>query len=229
MIKQVIKSRYVGATVIAALLIVFGAAWAQGNNGAQGNKGLNGNGMQVNNANYPYELPCPVDYYNGIPIDVEFGVGAEAITECLEVRDNAKVVVDVGVLHPSSPFGDVQAQRATFLSNIEHMVQNYEVVHGMKIGVDVDVVVIFSGSGAALATTEHRFFGGKGNTTPVANPFRHLIEYGLEKGFRFYLCQTASREIGINMSNKLPGINFVPGGKVAVADFEARGYALIVP
>jgi intracellular sulfur oxidation DsrE/DsrF family protein len=162
-------------------------------------------------------------------MDEEFGAGAEAITECLEVRENAKVVVDVGILHPSNPFGAVQTQNATFLSNIEHMVQNYEVVHGMKIGKDVDIVVIFSGSGAALATTEHKFFGGEGNTTPVANPFRHLVEYGMEKGFRFYVCQTSSRSIGIDMSNKLQGVDFVPGGKIAVADYQLRGYALIVP
>jgi intracellular sulfur oxidation DsrE/DsrF family protein len=55
------------------------------------------------------------------------------------------------------------------------------------------------------------------------------VEYGMEKGFRFYVCQTSSRSIGIDMSNKLQGVDFVPGGKIAVADYQLRGYALIVP
>jgi intracellular sulfur oxidation DsrE/DsrF family protein len=173
--------------------------------------------------------PCPVDYYDGIPMDVEFGEGAQAITTCLKKRKNMKVVIAVDHTHPSNPFGNTITTRATFLTNIKRMVQNYEVVHGMEIGKDVDVIAVFSGSGAALMTTEHWIFGGPGNTTPVANPFVDLVEYGLEKGFRFYVCQTASRALGIDMSTKIPGVRFVPGGHIAVADFQAQGYNLIRP
>jgi hypothetical protein len=31
------------------------------------------------------------------------------------------------------------------------------------------------------------------------------------------------------MSNKIEGVRFVPGGRIAVADFQMQGYALIEP
>ena len=173
-------------------------------------------------------LPCPVVPYDGVTsMDDEFGTGAEAITQCLKKRNHAKVVVAVDYTHPYNPFGQVQTNKATFLSNIKKMVTNYG-LHGMTVGEDVDVVVVFSGSGAALAATHHSIFA-KSNAGDSANPFREFVEYGLEKGFKFYVCQTASRTLGINMSNKIPGVNFVPGGHIALADFQMNGYALIRP
>jgi intracellular sulfur oxidation DsrE/DsrF family protein len=60
-----------------------------------------------------------------------------------------------------------------------------------------------------------------------SNPFRHLVERGMEIGIKFYVCQMASRVLGITMNNKIPGVMFVPGGHIAVADFQMDGYALI--
>jgi intracellular sulfur oxidation DsrE/DsrF family protein len=174
--------------------------------------------------------PCPVVVYDPAKyatIDAEFGAGAQAITQCLTVRHNAKVVVAVGRAFPINAFGKVDTNKATFLSNIKKMVRNYE-VNGMKVGKDVKIKVVFTGSGAILATTQHPLFA-KANGGDPANPFRSLVEYGLSKGFEFYLCQTASRTLGINMSNKIPGIDFVIAGHIAVADFQMQGYALIEP
>ncbi|MDH4133984.1 MAG: DsrE family protein [Gammaproteobacteria bacterium] len=166
--------------------------------------------------------------YNGVtPIDVEFGTGAQAITKCLTVRHHAKVVISVETAFPVNALGQMQFDKATFLSNIHHMVRNYE-MHGMTIGKDVDVVVVFSQAGSLLATTAHPTFA-KVHAGDPANSFRSLVEYGLQNGFKFYLCQTASRSLGINMSNKIPGVNFVPGGQIAVADFEMQGYAVLRP
>lgn len=163
-----------------------------------------------------------VEPYDGIrTIDEEFGAGAQAITHCLTVRNHAKVVISVETVYPITPDGVPNKNKATFLSNIEKMVRNYE-IHGMTIGKDVDVVVVFSQVGALLATTAHPLLGG-------TNKFAPFVQYGLDHGFKFYLCQEASRALGINMSNKIPGVNFVPGGMIAVADFEMLGYALLVP
>lgn len=171
---------------------------------------------------------CPEVPYDGVTsMDEEFGAGAQEITQCLRKRHRAKVVVAVDYTHPYNPFGQVQTDKATFLSNIEKMVANYR-LHGMTVGEDVDVKVVFSGSGAALATTQHPIFARSNGGDP-ANPFRKFVEFGLENNFKFYVCQTASRSLGINMSNKIPGINFVPGGHIAVADFQMKGYALIRP
>lgn len=172
--------------------------------------------------------PCPVVPYDGVTsMDAEFGVGAEAITHCLKTRKHAKVVVSVDHTFFINAFGVVQKNRATFLSNIDHMVRNFENVHGMTIGEDVDVVVVFSESGAVLATTQHAVFN-QANGNPV-NPFVSLVEHGLQKGMKFYLCQTAARNLGITMATMIPGVKFVPGGHIAVADFQMQGYALIQP
>jgi intracellular sulfur oxidation DsrE/DsrF family protein len=174
------------------------------------------------------ELPCPVAYYNGVPMDEEFGAGAQEITHCAQNRKNAKVVIEVDYPFPYDAFGNVQTNKANFLSNIEKMIDNYEVVHGMTIGKDVHINVVFSSSSAILATTQHPLFA-KANGGDPTNPFQALVNRGIEKGFNFYVCQMASRTLGINMSNKIEGVNFVPGGHMAVADFQLDGYALIRP
>lgn len=175
------------------------------------------------------KLPCPVTPYDGVTsMDDEFGYGTQAATECLSVRHKAKVVIAVDATHPVDPFGVVQTNRATYLSNIEKMVRNYEVVHGMTIGKDVDIVVILSQSGAVLGTKNHSIFA-RSNAGNPANPFIHFLEFGLQKGIKFYICQEASRALGIKKDNVVDGVNFVPGGHIATADFQLRGYALIRP
>ncbi len=172
-----------------------------------------------------------VEPYDGVrSIDLEFGDGAEAITHCLAVRHHAKVVISVETTFPVSATGQLQFTKATFLSNIEHMVRNYE-MHGMTVGKDVDVVVIFNQAGSLLATTSHPVFAGPTGLHPgdPTNGFRPLVEYGMQHGFKFYLCQTAARTLGINMSNKIPGVKFVPGGQIALADFQMQGYAVLRP
>lgn len=181
-----------------------------------------------NNAN-PNPMPCPVVPYDGItPMDNEFGLGSQDMTQCLRVRHNAKVVISVS--HPFffNAFGQVQKNRATFLSNLDHLVRNYENVHGMTIGKDVDVVVVFLESGGVLATTQHGVFA-QANGGNATNPFVNLVQEAQAKGIRFYLCQTAARNLGITRATMIPGINFVPGGHLAVADFQLQGYAVINP
>ena len=204
---------------------------------------------------------CPVDYYNqpyelanGVMVtdpdilnrtmNEEFGydangVGAEEITNCLQTRKNAKVVVAINGAHPTNKNGVTQLNKARFLSNIEYMRENYEDVHDMEIGKDVMVTAVASNHGALLMTTEHPAWmrdqqaGDPAcSIKPVAgktctNPFRSLVERAQEIGVKFYLCQMASRVLSITMANKLPGVEFVPGGHIAVADLQMQGYALI--
>ena len=176
-------------------------------------------------------VACSVTAYDTekfVSIDDEFASGVQDITHCLEKSNAAKVVVAVDYTHPYDAVGNVQTNKATFLSNIDKMVRNYEVVNGMEVGKDVEIVVVFNGSSAALATTQHPMFA-RSNAGDPANPFRHLVEYGIEQGFTFYVCRSAARALGINMENKIPEVNFVPGGHITVADFQMRGYALIRP
>lgn len=197
--------------------------------------------------------PCPNAYFgqtyvmaNGTvvenptkTIDEEFGVGAEAETHCLSHRKHAKVLVAINGAHPLDKNGIAQTQRARFLSNIEYMRENYEVMHDMKIGEDIKVIAVASNSGALLMTTHHpawmRDNSGSEPDCPMnpgvgktcSNPFRHLVERAQAIGVKFYLCQMASRVLGIKKANKIEGVQFVPGGHIAVADFQMDGYALI--
>jgi len=200
---------------------------------------------------------CPLEYWNqpyvmsngtvvddpnvlDDSMDEEFGAGTQAITHCVEVRRNAKVVVSINGTHPFNKNGVIQTDKARFLSNIEYMRENYEDLHGMKIGVDVKVVAVTNGPGALLMTTHHpAWMRDKADVSepdcpmkPVpgktcSNPFRSLVERAQEIGVTFYLCQTASRVLGIKKAFKIDGVQYVPGGHIAVADFQLRGYALI--
>jgi len=198
--------------------------------------------------------PCPVNAYPGTPyslyppsvaIDAEFGEGAQAITQCLKNRKGLKVVVRVDNTFMTDPYGAARLNAPLFLTNIEKMITQYEVTHGLTIGQDIDIRVVFSGTGAALATTSHPIFskaatlwnaeiaagkhGGSPLTVSTDNPYRLIVERGMAKGMKFYLCQEASRTLGITMANKIPGINFVPAAHAATADFQMDGYALIIP
>ena len=198
---------------------------------------------------------CPVNAYPGTPysgypasiaIDAEFGAGAQAITQCLKHRKGVKVVVRVDNAFMIDAFGAARFNAPLFLTNIEKMIAEFEITHAMKIGEDVDIRVIFTGTGAVLATTGHSVFAGAATrwnaevdtgkhpgashmTVSSVNPYISIVERGLAVGMKFYLCQEASRTLGINMSNKIPGINFVPAGHAANADFQRDGYAIIIP
>ena len=196
----------------------------------------------------PYEKNTPngsviiVPPLGGLAIDEEFGAGSEEMTMCLKKRSNAKVVVSINGAHPSNKSGNARLNKARFLSNIEYFRENYEDVHNMKIGEDVKVVAIAASSGALLLTTQHpawvrdKVEGTEptcmGNETrfsgkTCSNPFQHLVKRAQEIGVKFYLCQMASRILSIKKPNVIPGVKFVPGAHIAVADYQLKGYALI--
>lgn len=180
-------------------------------------------------------------------IDAEFGAGAQAITQCLKERKKAKLVVRVDDTFRRDAFGAARLNAATYLSDIDKMINQYENTHAMKIGTDVDIRVVFSGTGAILATKAHPVFAGAAmrfnaaNAAAIAagtvqampvspvNPYLSKIQQGMDAGIIFYLCQEASRSLGINMNNKVEGINFVPAAHAATADFIQDGYAIILP
>ena len=206
------------------------------------------NDCPVNYFDAPYDKNTPngpvtvVPPVGGLTIDEEFGEGSEAITRCLKKRKNAKVVISINGAHPSDKNGNAQLSKARFLSNIEYMRENYEDVHDMKIGEDVKVVAVAASSGALLLTTQHPAWARAktddseptcmGNETRFSgktcpNPFKHLVERAQEIGVKFYLCQMASRVLSIKKPNVIPGVKFVPGAHIAVADYQLLGYALI--
>lgn len=194
---------------------------------------------EKNTPNGPVTVTPPV---GGLTMDEEFGEGTQAITHCIVKRSKARVVVSINGAHPFDKNGNINLDKARFLSNIEYFRENYEDVHNMKIGDDVKVVAVAGSSGALLLTTEHpswirakasdadptcmgdeNRFAGK----TCSNPFRALVERAQEIGVQFYICQMASRTLGIKKPTVIPGVEFVPGAHLAVADFQQLGYALI--
>jgi len=224
------------------LYAVFISGQAMAYDGETAQRGINTCPHEYWNQPYVMSNGTVIDDPNVLnrTMDEEFGTGTQEITHCLKKRKNAKVVVSINGAHPSNKAGVVQTDRARFLSNIEYMRENYEDLHGMKMGKEVKVVAVANSSGALLMTTHHpAWMRDKTDVNdpdcpmkPVEgktcfNPFRHLVERAQEIGVKFYLCQTASRVIGIKKAFKIEGVEYVPGGHIAVADLQMLGYALI--
>lgn len=195
--------------------------------------------FEKNTPNGPVIVTPPA---GGLTMDEEFGAGTQAITRCLMKRNRARVVVSINGAHPLNKNGIANLNKARFLSNIEYFRENYEDLHNMKIGEDVKVVAVAASSGALLLTMEHpAWIRDKiSNTDPTCmsnesrfagktctNPFKDLVTRAQEIGVQFYLCQMASRVLGIKKPMVIPGVQFVPGAHLAVADFQQAGYALI--
>jgi intracellular sulfur oxidation DsrE/DsrF family protein len=189
---------------------------------------------------------CPVEYFNqdgafdptkpSLTLAEEFGdtwidengnafpYDVEANTRCNKKKHNAQVVLQVDNNWTKDAAGKVTAP---WLSTRREMLRNYA-IQGMEIGKDVDVVVVLSTVGATLAVKSHPKFVGAtpADLTSNDNPFDADIKAALDSGIKIYVCQTAARALGIKAQNLIdPRIQFVPGGHIAVADFQEKGYA----
>lgn len=189
---------------------------------------------------------CLTEPYNPAVGDVDTEFGSAIIngvtyvvsenTECAAKTSGAKLVLQVDnhvatnyVPATTDANGNPVAAKpatATWLSTRKEMLRNYA-IQGMTIGEDVDVVVVLSTVGATLATTGHaRFKGANADPNSTVNPFASEIVAALDSGIKIYVCQTAARALGIKAAHLIdPRIKFVPGGHIAVADYQEKGYA----
>lgn len=172
---------------------------------------------------------CPVGLVNGLTLDQEFGPGTSDITHCLEVRKKAKVVISMNKLHGFDKNGKPTLDKPYFIDNLYKMRETYEVTHGMKIGVDIDIIVVATNSGALLLVDPATALPAQ-VSDPNYNPeWKALVEEGLKWGFKFYLCQQASRTYNIKTQNVIKGVEMVPGGNTAILDLQLQGYAYLQP
>lgn len=160
-------------------------------------------------------------YIDGVPYYVSEN------TECAAKTSGAKVVLQVdGNL--ATKYDAVANKPATafWLSTRKEMLRNYA-VQGMTIGKDVEVVVVLSTVGATLAVKSHaRLSGANADPANYSNPFISEIKAALDSGIKIYVCQTAARALGIKAEHLVdPRIKFVPGGHIAVSDFQEKGYS----
>lgn len=66
-------------------------------------------------------------------------------------------------------------------------------------------------------------------TVNQVNAYIDVINNAMSLGIKFYLCQEASRTLGISNKNKIDGIYYIPAAHAATADFQVDGYAIIIP
>jgi intracellular sulfur oxidation DsrE/DsrF family protein len=184
--------------------------------------------------------PCPLEPFDPAKgdVDVEFGSGAIVGGVVYDVSDNTvcaqqnkhKLVLQVDN-NLATKYDPVTGKAATapWISTRKEMLRNYQ-IQGMTYGKEVEIVAVLSTVGATLATKSHpRFAGANADPNDFTNPFASEIVAALDSGIQIYVCQTAARALGIKAANLIdPRIKFVPGGHIAVADFQQQGYAALL-
>ena len=161
---------------------------------------------------------CPVGLVNGLTLDEEFGPGTSEITRCLKSK-RIKVLYQI-----NAACGNAECTKPYSLGNIQNAINDYEITHGLTLGVNFDIVAVAYGAGYRLMTANDAL-------EPFAeeNPFQSQVESLLTQGVKFYFCQNTSRSKGIVTANLIPGIKYVTSGVTAITDFQLLGYAHIQP
>lgn len=163
---------------------------------------------------------CPAAYQS--QIDGEFGAGTSALTTCITKREHIRNVLNMStaVLNPKSGISQT-------LNNAVLMVANYKNVYGINIGEDLKINVVAHFQGGRFLLTDAAYNRTFGVTT--GNPSRATVDALLAQGVHFYMCQNTMRGSGWVTADLVPGVEQVPGGVVALADFAATGWSVITP
>ena len=161
---------------------------------------------------------CPVGLVSGMTLDEEFGPGTQQATRCIKIREKVKVVFVLNKL-----CANTACTQGYGINNIENVIEDYEVTHGMSRS-DYDIVVVVYGPGYPLVLNNQ-------SPTPHAttNPFQAKIQGLLDKGIKIQFCQNTARAQTVKFNQLMPGITFVTGGITAAADYQALGYSVILP
>ena len=190
---------------------------------------------------------CPVGLVNNQSLDDEFGAGSQGLTRCLERRHKVKVVVQINTL-----CRDTACNSPYALGNINNMILDYEITHGMQQGRDYEIVaVVHSGGWGMLAKNGYTFTNAEGEgggddgvVKTLSNNFQGTVEGLMDRGVRFLFCQNTTRgQIG---RGNLPivaesaygggatealidGVEYTTAGITALVDFQRQGYKYVQP
>lgn len=169
----------------------------------------------------PGDTTCPVDAQ--VAMDAQFGAGTSAVTSCLKKRDNIRVVLNMSTAVTNPKSGLAQT-----LVNVNNMIGNYEGIYGLTLGENgYQIVVIAHFAGGRWLLTDDAYNRTYGVTT--GNPSRHTVEALLAKGIPMIMCQNTMRGNNWVTSDLIPGVQEVPGGVTALADYSAGGWAVLTP
>jgi len=164
-------------------------------------------------------VKCPVGLVTGMSLDKEFGAGTSKITQCIRKIPKIKAVFEL-----NRTCADQACTRAYGLINLRKSIKDYEVTHGLKSGVDFELVAIMLGNGNTLSINND-----SATKHPRVNPFQAEVQALMKQGVKFFLCQNAARAGKIVKAHIIPGVHFVTAGVTALTDFQQRGFALIHP
>lgn len=195
------KGKIVGIALCIAMLLAAGSSFAISNN------------------------ECPVGLVKNLTLDVEFGNGTSEVTRCIEKRNNLKLVIQVSELYTLGIDGLPDKTRPYALGNIENIIKDYEITHGLQRG-DYEIVAVILGPGAILGLNNKAIIPHK---NAGLNIFQAKVEALMKDGVKFYMCQNTARNMGIKIDQIIPGVEFATAGFSAIADLQMRGYTLIHP
>jgi intracellular sulfur oxidation DsrE/DsrF family protein len=181
---------------------------------------------------------CPVGLVSGLTLDDEFGPDTQELTKCIKKRHQVKVVVQINQYGSDS--------RAYALGNIENIVADYEITHGMMPGRDYEIVGVIHSAGGRLALKDTGL-NSAGVEISGRNPHEAQMKALMDAGVKFYFCQNTTRAYmgqppasitslpkylttGFSATDQLiPGMLYTTAGVSAIADYQAQGYQYIQP
>jgi len=194
---------------------------------------------------------CPVGLVNDKTFDEEFGYGTSDLTRCLDRRHNVKVVMQINkpcrdswvdgdavknnVAKCKRGDGELDFGRSYALGNINNMIKDYEITHGMVVGKDYEIAAIVHSGGGYLLLKDGGEQGTLGGTN--SNKFEPEVKNLMDRGVKFYFCQNTTR--GFIRNGTLPagnataqlieGVEYVTAGVTSISEFQQRGYKYVQP
>lgn len=142
-------------------------------------------------------------------------------------------------------FTDAQG-RPYGLGNINNILADPEITHGMQPGKDYQMVVVLHSPGGRMALKDTGV-RGDGTTVSGRNPFEATIRGLIARGVKVLFCQNTTRAFlnqpgnaitslpkylttGISATDQIiEGIEYTTAGLTSIADYQARGYQYIQP
>lgn len=168
---------------------------------------------------------CPLAYQ--AQMDTDFGSSingatTSSITTCISKRQEIKDVLNMStsVLNPKSGISQT-------LNNANLMIANYKNVYGINLGEDLKLNIVAHFQGGQFLLTDAAY--NKLHNVTTGNPSGATVLNLIAQGVHFYMCQNTMRGNSWVTSDLIPGVEEVPGGVVALADFAQRGWAVITP
>jgi len=147
-----------------------------------------------------------------------YDTGSSALTECIRVRDDFKVVMawNNKVINGniSKNFGQAVGQQVV---NGRNLIRDYGNNYDMKHKDEYDMVVVAYAGGVDWLNKTNDVMGIQ------------MVQGLLDKGVKIFACQNTMKAKGLKIADLIEGVRIVPAGVSAVVDFSNRGFTYINP